>query len=420
MKALITRSSIDGSVRAPSSKSYTLRGLMCSALTNGGSAIAQPLEADDTLAACDVLRKIGVNITDMKDTWMVRGGRFRQPETDLFCRDSAGTLRFMTAICALVPGTSRLTAGPSLARRPIGPLAEALRRLGVDCVTHNGMPPVLVRGGKLGGGTIELAGDISSQFISALMFIAPLTQNGMDIVLTSRPESAPYIIMTRDCMRAFGVSAEHDADFTRISVRPQQYEPAIYSVEGDWSSASYLLALGAVAGRTEVTNLNTNSHQADAEISRLLNKMGARVQEGEGATTVLQSKLKPLRADLSDCIDLLPTLCVLAAVADGVSELTGIKRARLKESNRVAAMKEGLERMGIAVEEKSDSLRITGATPHKAVIDSKGDHRVAMAFSILGVLAGDTTVEGAECVAKTYPAFWDVLSSLGGKVKLNE
>lgn len=420
MRALISKSNVSGRVEAPSSKSYTLRGLMCAALADGDSEIVRPLEADDTTAAREVLGKIGARIESRPRSWVVSGNKFHQPDSELFCHDSAGTLRFMTAICALVPGTCRLTAGKSLGQRPVGPLVEALKQVGVDCSTRTGKAPVLVKGGRLKGGDIELPGDVSSQFISALLFIAPLAEDGMTISISSRPESKPYIAMTRDCMHHFGVAVGHNLDFTRMVILPQKYKSCRYIVEGDWSSASYLLAMGAVAGETHVTNLNPKSRQADGELWVLLNRMGAHIQPGHGSLTVRKSGLSALTADLSDCIDLLPTLAALAAVAEGTSEFTGINRARIKESDRVAAMREGLERMGIKVKEEPDRLIIEGAVPQGAVIDSKGDHRVAMAFSILGMLAGDTIIEGAECVAKTYPDYWDTLKHLGGKVDLHE
>ena len=419
MKASISKSNINGKAEAPSSKSYTLRGLMCAALAKGQSQIVRPLDANDTQAAREVLGKIGVGITSEAGSWIVSGGNFHKPDSDLYCHDSAGTLRFMMAISAAVPGTCRLTAGPSLEQRPIGPLADALRQLGIDCVTGDGKAPVIIRDGKFQGGKVKMPGDISSQFISALMFIAPLAAEGLTIELTSRLESKPYILMTRDCMHAFGVEIHHNLDFTHINIHHQPYKPAKYIVEGDWSSASYLLALGAVAGETEVTNLNPKSRQADSEIWILLNRMGAHMKAGHGALTLRQSKLHAFRADLSDCIDLLPTLAALAAVTDGVSEFTGVIRARLKESDRVAAMTEGLHRMGIKIKEEPDRLLITGGVPHGAVIDSKGDHRIAMAFSILGVLAGDTVIEGAECINKTFPAYWKILRNLGAQVTLD-
>jgi 3-phosphoshikimate 1-carboxyvinyltransferase len=279
---------------------------------------------------------------------------------------------------------------------------------------------VTVEGDRLQGGETGLPGDVSSQLVSALLLIAPLAEKGISLVLTPPVESKPYIRMTIGCMKQFGVKVEHSPDFIHYTVSPQTYKPAKYRVEGDWSSAAFLLALGAVAGEVEVSNLSRSSRQADRQIWILLNRMGADIHAGDNSVRVRKSALKAVKADLSDCIDLLPTMAVLAAAAQGVSELTGISRARLKESDRVAAVKEGLERMNISIREEKDTMFITGGVPQGAVIDSKGDHRIAMAFSILGVLAGDTIIEGAECVGKTYPEFWNVLKSLGCKVALDE
>ena len=420
MIATISQSTISGRAAAPSSKSYTLRGLMCAALADGRSVIERPLYADDTEAGCDVLQKIGVDISEKDGSWLVRGGNFRRPDSELFCRDSAGTLRFMTAICSLVPGTCRLTAGLSLSKRPIAPLVVALRQLGVNCFTEGGSALVTVEGGRLEGGAAELPGDISSQLVSALLFIAPRADHGMTVELTPPVESRPYIRMTLDCMKKFGIRVQHRSDYAKFTVKPQAYRPARYRAEGDWSSASYLLALGAVAGDVYVTNLSKASLQADREILTFLTAMGADIRPGNDFVRVKKSQLKAIKADLSNCIDLLPTVAALAAAAQGESVLSGISRARLKESDRVAAVKEGLKGMGIPLREERDTIYISGAKPAGGVIDSKGDHRIAMAFSILGVLAGNTVIEGAECVSKTYPGFWTVLNSLGGKVILDE
>jgi len=419
MRALISRSAILGRAEAPSSKSYTLRGLMCAALANGQSEIERPLYSDDTEAGRDVLQKIGVGMVEKGGSWLVSGGHFRQPDSELYCRDSAGTLRFMAAICSLAPGTCRLTAGPSLSQRPILPLLAALRKLGVNCYSDDSKALVTVEGGRLQGGNTDLPGDVSSQLVSAILLIAPLTEKGISLELTPPVESKPYISMTIDCMKQFGVKVGHSPDFIKYTVKPQAYKPAKYRAEGDWSSASYLLALGAVAGDVDVTNLSRSSHQADRQSWILLNKMGADIRAVHGSIRARKSALKAIKADLSDCIDLLPTMAVLAVAAQGVSELTGISRARLKESDRVAVVKEGLKRMGIPVREEKDTLFVTGAAPQGAVIDSMGDHRIAMAFSVLGVLAGDTVIEGAGCVSKTYPEFWNVLKGLGGGVVLD-
>lgn len=419
MKVSIAKSEIRGRVSAPSSKSYTIRGLMCAALARGESEIIHPLSSDDTEAAVNVLTKVGVRVRRGEDLWQVTGGHFYEPGTDLFCGDSAATLRFMTAICSVIPGKCRLTVGPSLARRPVKPLVEALRQLGVDCSSQGEVAPVMVNGGRLKGGITELPGDISSQFISALLLVAPLAEQRVRIRLTTPLESKPYVLMTLECLKKFGVNVRYSKALDEFEVDGQKYKPARYEVEGDWSSASYFLALGAVCGGVEVKNLNPESLQGDKMMLNFLKDMGAQVEVKQNSVAVRKSGLKAIRADLSDCIDLLPTMAVLAATAEGASEFVGIERARLKESNRVAAMKEGLEKMGARVTEEKDRLTIVGSRLRGAVIDSKNDHRIAMAFSILGSVVGGTIINGAECINKTFPQFWDILRSIGGKVKID-
>lgn len=417
MKAIISKSDIKGKAAAPPSKSYTIRGLMCAALAKGESRILNPLVSDDTEAASEVLSRVGVNMQKNKGLWRVQGGCFHKPSGELFCRDSAATFRFMTAISSLVPGRCRLVPGSSLSKRPIEPLLESLSQLGVKCQVNN--TTVTVNGGRLKGGVTRLPGDVSSQFISALLLISPLSESGIVINLTTPPESKPYLKMTLDCLKGFGIEVKASDNLRQFEVSRQEYKPASYQVEGDWSSTSYLLALGVVSGQVEVINLNPESLQGDKIMLNLLADMGAEVEISRSSVMVRKSKLRAITADLSDCIDLLPTLAILAAVADGKSQFSGISRARLKESNRVLSLREGLGKMGIDVNEEEDRLIITGSVPRASTIDSFGDHRIAMAFSILGSVTGSTIINNAECVSKTYPEFWDTLKNLGGKVNLN-
>ncbi|MBI4268049.1 MAG: 3-phosphoshikimate 1-carboxyvinyltransferase [Chloroflexi bacterium] len=419
MRASIHKSNVTGTVHAPSSKSYTIRGLMCAALAKGESEVIHPLGSDDTEASLDVLSRVGIRVYQDKDCWRVAGGEFRAPDADLFCRESAATLRFMTAISSLVPGQCRLTSAPSLAARPLAPLVQALRQVGVECQYIEKEKCVVIHGGKLKGGVTELPGNISSQFVSALLLISPFAEEGLKIKLTTPLESQPFVLMTLECLNIFGIKVNHSEDLREFETSKQPYQPTRYTVEGDWSSASYLLALGALSGEVTVQNLNSESLQGDKIILEFLKQMGALVTSHKNELTIRRARLKALKADLTDCIDLLPTVAVLAAAADGVSEFTGIARARLKESNRVAAVRTGLEAMGIKVVEESNRLLITGATVKSAVIDTRGDHRIAMAFSLLGSIAGGTTINNAECVAKTYPEYWDTIHSLGVEVKLD-
>ncbi len=419
MKISISKSSIRGAVRAPSSKSYTIRALICAAMAEGKSEIRQPLGSEDTAACRGIFEKLGIRVEETDNSWIVHGGRFHRPEGDLFCNESAATQRFMTAVCSLVPGTCRLTAAPSLRKRPVEPMLRPLKQLGVECGFDTSTGTISVHGGTLKGGYAEMPGDISSQYVSALLFIAPLAREAVTIRLTTPLESKPYVMMTLAILKTFGIIIEPSADFQEFHAVPQRYTPATYTVEGDWSSASYLLAAGALAGEINVTNLSQESLQADRKIVALLTAMGASVDINGNSIQVWKSNLKSIHADLNECIDLLPTMGILAAAAEGTSVFSGIERARIKESNRVSSVKTGLEAMGIRVTEETDRISITGSPLKGAVIDSHNDHRIAMAFSLLGLLASDTVIEKAECVAKTYPEFWDILEHIGGEVKNN-
>jgi 3-phosphoshikimate 1-carboxyvinyltransferase len=416
MKILIEKSEIDGSAQTPPSKSYTIRGLMCAALAKGRSELLRPLSSDDTDAAFNVLSKIGVGISAEEGLWQIDGNDFRTPLEDLYCGDSATTFRFMTAIGSLVPGGCRLTAGPTLSKRPIKILVEALNQWGVDVSGKGDTAPVTIRGGQLKGGLTELPGNISSQYVSALLLVAPFAAEKARVKLSKPLESKSYVLMTLECLQSFGIHIDYSDNLDEFQIPKQSYKPARYVVEGDWSSASYLLGLGAVAGEITVGNLSGQSLQGDKAIVSMLRDMNASVKFNAGSINVQKKMLNAIKADLNNCIDLLPTVAVLAALAQGTSEFSGIQRARLKESDRIAAVREGLERVGIKVVEEPDKIMITGGKIRGAAIDTKNDHRIAMAFSLLGIAAGGITIEGAECISKTYPDYWNTLRSIGGKI----
>ena len=419
MRVSIGQSETRGTITAPSSKSYTIRALMCAALAHGRSDLVHPLAADDTLAAREVLLQIGADIKVVGDRWQVRGGNLHAPKSELNCRESAATLRFMTAIAAALKGECHLTARPSLVRRPIEPLINALWQLGIECRqdTTNGV--VTVVGGNFGGGTASLPGNVSSQYVTALLLAGPLARRGLVVRLTTPLESKPYVEMTIECLKRFGIVVSPSDDYLSYSVASQEYATAEYVVEGDWSSVSYFLALAALTGHIRIENLNPQSLQGDRVLLEFLRKMGAEVEVDSNSVGVSKARLTALRADLTDCIDLLPTIASLAAMADGTSELVGISRARLKESNRVSAVKQELERAGVEVSEETNKISIVGTMPKSSVFDSHGDHRIAMAMSLLGAAAGGAVIEGAECVAKTYPEYWSTFASVGGKVNAN-
>lgn len=384
--------------------------------------IREPLISEDTEATRRVLEQLGVGISCMDGAWKVAGGILRKPESDLHCGESGTTLRLVTALCSLVDGECKLIGGPSLSKRPVGPLVGGLRQLGAECESTGGLLPVTVKGkGRLPGGEAVLPGDVSSQFVSAILIVAPRGEKDTTLRLTTRLESRPYVELTMEVQRIFGVSVKASKDMMKYRIMRQSYCPADVTVERDWSATAFLLGAGALAGRVTVEDLNMGSSQADAAILRILDEMGATVVGKGGSITVEMAPLSGIELDLSDSPDLFPVVASLCAAASGRSVLRGLRRLRLKESDRVTAMTGGLVGMGVRCELVDDILKIEGGSPKGCVIDPCGDHRIAMAFSILGLAAeGETTILDAECVSKSYPKFWGDLEALGAELARDE
>ena len=411
------KSSLNGSLQAPPSKSHTHRALFCSALAQGESTIQTPLLCDDTRATSDALSKIGVSI-DWNDhnAHVSRSGELKESTTTIYCGESGTTLRFMTGICATTHHDAEISGGPSLLKRPVNDLAIALGKLGAHCTSEQGYPPVRVRG-PIKGGSAKIPGNVSSQYVSALLLAAPLAGAPVDISIVGRLESKSYVEMTLDMQSKFGVRVDASDDLTEFHVRGQEYRPSEVKIEGDWSSAASLLVGAAIAGdKVNVQHLEKGSLQADRRLLDIFEYVKARVSQDSHSVTVEKSQIGAAEVDVSDCPDLFPVTCVLCATAHGVSKIRGIRRLRMKESNRVQAMSEGLRQMGIKTEESEDSFTIHGGKPSKTVINPYQDHRIAMAFAVLGLCTEEVTILDAECVGKSYPLFWFDVQSLGARV----
>jgi 3-phosphoshikimate 1-carboxyvinyltransferase len=422
VKAQIGPAQVRGRIEAPSSKSMTHRMAILGVLAEGRTTIRRPLVCDDTLATLNAVKMLGVTVKVGEDEWIVEGGSLKAPGEAIYCGESGTTLRLMTAVCALADGCVTLTAGPSLSRRPMRPLLDALSSLGVDANGEAGYPPITVCGkGGIGGGETTLPGHVSSQFVSAMLLVSPMTRSPLTIRVTTPLQSWPYVKMTMDAMESFGVKASASPGRDVFTAPTRKYRASKVNVEGDWSSASYLLAAGAVGGEVSVGNLDTGSSQADTAILDILSKMGTELTVKGDAVTCSRSQLKAVKADFSDHPDLFPLVSALCTVAEGTSELTGLGRLRLKESDRVAAMAEGLTRMGAKVMEDSGVVKITGGTVRGAELNPYNDHRIAMSLGILALAAeGETTILDAGCVTKSYPGFWGHLEGLGVNVRRME
>jgi len=350
------------------------------------------------------------------NAYISRLGQLKEPSNEIYCGESGTTLRFMTGICATTPHDAQIVGGPSLLRRPVKELTIALQKLGAYCTCDQGYPPVHVRG-PIQGGSVRIPGNVSSQYVSALLLAAPLAEMPVEVAIEGRLESRSYVEMTLDMQRKFGVRLDEAEDLARFRSEPQTYGPSDVEIEGDWSSAAFLLVATAMAGeKVTVDGLVHNSRQADRYLLHIIENMNGRVKTGANSVTVERAQLKPIKVDVAQCPDLFPAICALCAMTDGVSTITGIRRLRTKESDRVMAMRNGLNQIGIETRESENSLTIRGGKSRSAVIDPHRDHRIAMAFATLGLCTDEVTIVDAECVRKSYPSFWHDLQSLGGAV----
>lgn len=419
MEIVVRKGFVEGVSTAPPSKSYTHRALFCSSLAHGKSRIGFPLWSRDTEASKTALEKLGVEIDMKPNLWLVDSQGFVDSSSEIFCQESGTTLRFATAVSSLVNGETMLTGEPSLLKRPIEPLIECLRQLGVECTSNDGYPPIIVKGKRrITGGNVSIRGDVSSQFISAILLIAPYADEPLTLKLKTPLESKPYVSMTVETQRRFGVNVYADKDLRSFEIERQSYKPSRFTVEGDWSSSAYLMAAGALAGRVTVKGLKINSIQADRKILEILKAMGAETKETSEGITVEQSHIEGIEADLSDCPDLFPVVAALCSVAKGVSVLKGLGRLRFKESDRLTVMTDGLRRTGVSINTKNGVVEIKGGMVHGCIVNPENDHRIAMAFAVLGLVAeGETRILNSECVDKSFPEFWNVLESLNANIR---
>jgi 3-phosphoshikimate 1-carboxyvinyltransferase len=412
---------LEGKAKAPPSKSYSHRAIIAATLSHDTTRIASPLSCDDVDATLQACKLLGANIVEEGSELCITGPRKLQaPTVAIDCGESASTLRFLLPVVALTNGRTILTGSPQLIKRPIGPLVEALRKLGVDCSSSKGYPPAIVNGGGIIGGSTSLRGDMSSQYVTGLLFAAPLAEHEVKIQITTGLESKPYVLLTIDVLRKHGIVLDASTSLRRFKVPPNQsYKAAIHRVPGDYSSAAFLLAAAALTGSSiDVENLFPN--QPDSSIVELLSEMGAEVKTYGNSVRINGGSLKGIEVDVRDTPDLVPVIAVLGCKASGTTRIIQAKRLRYKESDRLSSLAQELHKFGAKVSEDLDSLTIE--SPRRllgAKVDSHGDHRIAMACTVLGLVSqGETEIAGAECVEKSYPSFFKDLESLGGRISV--
>ena len=414
----------DTDIVVPGSKSHTNRALVCAALAEGTSILPGALFAEDTLAMVGALRALGVGIeTDHPNRSMTIegcGGRFQPGPLTLDVAQSGTTSRFILAALTLADGPYLLDGDEQLRARPFGPLVESLVSLGASI--DGDRLPVTVSG-RLHTGTVALGGSVSSQFLSALLLAAPLAVRAdggeptVTIELSDELVSKPYVELTMTTMAAFGVSVDgaldDGVDGRRFSVAPQAYRACELPIEPDASAASYFFAAAAITGgRVRVTGLGTDTIQGDLRFVDVLERMGATVRRGPDWTEVEGRRLRGVEVDMADISDTAQSLAVVATFATGPTKVTGIGFIRRKETDRLAAVVAELNRLGIRAEEDDDGFTIHPGSPQPGQVVTYDDHRMAMSFSLLGLVHPGITIDEPGCVAKTFPDFFDVLAEL--------
>jgi 3-phosphoshikimate 1-carboxyvinyltransferase len=425
MDAHVSRSTVVGRARAPPSKSYTHRAILAAGYA-AGAVVRDPLDSADIRATIRAVELYGGDVAERDGDFHVTGfdGRPAVPEDVLDCANSGTTMRLTTATAALADGLTVLTGDSSLRSRPQGPLLDAIEQLGgrAESTRRNGQAPLVV-GGPVDGGRASIPGDVSSQFVTALLMAGAITDGGITVDLETELKSAPYVDVTVEVLDAFGVDARETDEGYHVE-GGQSYEPSggEYRVPGDFSSMSYLLAAGALAAEDElVVEGAVPSAQGDSAIVDIVDRMGAKVDwdRDSGTITVGRGDLSGIEVGVADTPDLLPTIAALGAAAAGTTRITDCEHVRYKETDRVSAMAEELGKMGAVVEESRDELVVRGGETDLtgAEVDGRGDHRIVMALAVAGLVAeGTTTVAGAEHVDVSFPGFFDVLAGLGADV----
>jgi 3-phosphoshikimate 1-carboxyvinyltransferase len=413
---------IKGALEAPSSKSMMIRAVAASLLSDGKSVILHPSYCDDALDAIECAKALGAKVKIGKGrveiegrglSLAIRGAPARNRKLD--CGESGLCMRMFPPIAGLCTGKTVLVAKGTLASRNVGMMEKPLLQLGAMCKSKGGLPPVTVQG-PMKGGRADLDGSESSQFLTGLMLALPLCSSD-SVLFVKDLKSRPYVKMTLEILRAFGVKAHANKSLSRFEIQGNQHYCAKkYKVEGDWSGAAFLLVAGAIAGSVAVEGLRDDSPQADRAILVALKQAGAKVKVSRGAVSVEKGALAAFKFDATACPDLFPPIAVLACRCAGTSEIKGATRLPGKESNRASALVQELGKMGANLSIEGDVMKIKGSTLAGGTVDSHGDHRIAMACAVAALASEKgARILGAECVSKSYPRFFEDLSHL--KVK---
>lgn len=417
MNITVSPSVPSGSIKAIASKSVAHRALICAAFADAPTKIKCEQTNKDIEATARCLSALGAKIEYSKPYFTVSPVKELNENAELYCGESGSTLRFMLPVVSALGAKASFIMEGRLPERPLSPLYEELCAKGA-ILSEQGKNP-LVCGGKLSATEFSIRGDVSSQFISGLLFASVLMGGGIKINIIGKTESSAYIDMTLDALSLFEVKIRQLEGGFEIPQDCKLTSPRTLSVEGDWSNAAFPLCMGAIGGNISVTGLNPNSHQGDRRIVDVLRGFGADIKYSDGAYTASsKNKLCGIEIDASEIPDLVPVLAVVASVANGRTKIYGAARLRIKESDRLAAITKTLSALSASIQETEGGLIIDGKPSLVGgEIDSFNDHRIAMSAAVASVVCkGKVKVNGAQCVAKSYPDFWSDIEALGVKI----
>ena len=414
MDKSVSAGSIKGTITPPSSKSYAQRAIALSLLTQGRTTLRNLEFCKDTRSALKCIEALGAKVEYIDESTITIEGGLRPTSATLHVGESGLATRLFTPIASLNPTPITIEGEGTLLYRPMTMMIEPLRQLGVEVKDGGGFLPIEVKG-PIHGGEICVDGSVSSQFITGLLLALPLAEEDTTLHVSS-PVSTPYIDMTIDTARRFGVEIMHnEGDYTQFFIEGgQQYTATDLSIEGDWSGAASILVAGAIAGEVTIKNISTLSKQADTAICRALERAGAGLIIEQDSITVSKRKLRAFEFDATNSPDLFPALAALAAAAEGESVIIGTERLRHKESDRAETIQREYEKLGIEVDiSENNIMRIHGGDIRPATTYSHNDHRIAMSIAVSALRCeGEVIIEGAECVEKSYPTFFEDLESI--------